>query len=187
MTTTYNNQVNAPYPLYSGVAAGPTAHGVIIGEGSSAVAAVTLAAGQVLVGTTASDPAAATITGSAGITVTSSTGAINIAGSGAGLTWLAAATAPTVAVNTAYVNTDASPNTFTLPTTAALGSVVGVVGQGAGTWTLAPGAGQTIKFGNQSASTGIVSTTQYDTIFVVCIVANTTWSVYSVTGNPSYS
>jgi hypothetical protein len=185
--TTYNNSTNSPFPLYSGASAGPTTHGVIIGEGTSAVASIVLSAGQILIGTTSSDPAAATITGSGGVTVSATTGAINIAGSGSGLTWLAAPTSPTVAVNTAYVATDASAITFTLPTTAALGSVVGVVGQGAGAWTLAPGAGQTIKFGNVVASTGIVSTTQYDTIFVVCIVANTTWSVYSVTGNPSYS
>ena len=72
--TTYNNSVNAPFPLFSAATTGPTANGVIIGEGTGAVAAVTLAAGQVLVGATASDPVAATITGSGGVTVTSSTG-----------------------------------------------------------------------------------------------------------------
>lgn len=186
--TTYNNAVNAPFPLYSAATAGPTAHGVIIGEGSSAVAAVTLAAGQVLVGTTASDPVAATITGSAGVTVTSSTGAIAIAGSGAGITWIAQSTASvTAAVNSAYIITDASAVTVTLPTTAAVGSVVGVVGNGAGGWTLAQGAGGNTRFGNVNSTTSIVSTNQYDCIFVVCVIANTTWVVYDVIGNPSYT
>lgn len=186
--TTYNNSVNAPYPLYSGASAGPTAHGIIIGEGSSAVAAITLSAGQVLVGTTASDPAAATITGTAGITVSSTTGAINIAGSGAGITWVNQSTASvTAAVNSAYVITDASAVTVTLPTTAAVGSVVGVVGNGAGGWTLAQGAGGNTRFGNVNSTTSIASTNQYDAIFVVCSVANTTWVAYSVIGNPSYS
>lgn len=57
----------------------PTAHGIMIAEGASAMTPIVLAAGQVLVGTTASDPTAATIGSGTGITVTSSTGAISIA------------------------------------------------------------------------------------------------------------
>ncbi len=53
-----------------------TNHGVLIGETTSPVNSVVLAAGQVLIGTTASDPVAANITGDAGITITSSTGAV---------------------------------------------------------------------------------------------------------------
>ena len=186
--TAYNNGTNSPFPLYSGATGGPTAHGVIIGEGSSAVAAVTLAAGQVIIGTTASDPVAGTMTGSAGITVQATTGAINIQGSGVGLTWTPAPSTPvTAAINNAYIITDASTVTITLPTTAAVGSVVGIVGKGAGGWIFQPGAGGTIQFGNVTASTAINSTNLYDTMFVVCVVANTTWVVFSSIGNPSYS
>ncbi len=186
--TTYNNATNAPFPLYSAATAGPTAHGVIIGEGTSPVAAITLSAGQILVGTTASDPVAATITGSSGITVTSTTGAIAISGSGSGITWIAQSTGTvTAAVNSAYIITDASAVTVTLPTTAAVGSVVGVVGNGAGGWTLAQGAGGNTRFGNVNSTVSIASTNQYDCIFVVCVIANTTWVVYDVIGNLSYS
>ena len=186
--TTYNNSVNAPFPLFSAATTGPTAHGVILGEGTSAVAAVTLAAGQVLVGTTASDPVAATISGSGGVTVTSSTGAIAISGSGIGITWVAQSTGTvTAAVGSAYIITDASAVTVTLPTTAAVGSVVGVVGNGAGGWILAQGAGGNTQFGSVNSTTSIASTNAYDSIFVVCVIANTTWVVYSSVGNLAYS
>ena len=189
--TTYNNADNAPFPLYSGVAAGPTAHGVIVGEGTSAVAAVTLAAGQVLVGTTASDPAAATITGSGGITVTSSTGAIAISGSGTGLTWSdVSGTTQAMAVDNAYIADNAAPVTLTLPATAAVGSVFGIVGKGAGGWIVAESTGQTIRFGNvvTTVTTGtLASTNQYDVVWIVCITANTVFSVYGSIGNITYS
>jgi hypothetical protein len=78
-------------------------------------------------------------------------------------------------VNTIYYITSASQATVTLPTTAAAGSIVGVVGNGAGGWILAPGAGQTIKLLSVSASTSVTSNNQYDGIRVMCTVANTTW------------
>ena len=80
MTT--NNSTNSPFPLSAtqgglGVAS-PTAHGVLIAEGASAANPIVLSAGQVLIGTTSSDPSAATITGSGGITVSATSGAIAI-------------------------------------------------------------------------------------------------------------
>lgn len=189
--TTYNNATNAPFPLYSGASAGPTTHGVIIGEGTSAVAAVTLAAGQVLVGTTASDPAAATITGGGGVTVTSTTGAISITGSGTGLTWTdVTGTSQAMAVNSAYVADNAGLVTLTLPAVAPLGSVFGIVGKGAGGWSVAEATGQIIKFGNQTTtitSGTLASTNQYDVVWLVCITANTTFSVYGSIGNITYT
>lgn len=60
----------------SGVA-NPTIHGVLIAEGTSPFTSIVLGAGQVLIGTTSSDPTAAAIAGTANqITVTSATGSI---------------------------------------------------------------------------------------------------------------
>lgn len=56
----------------------PTAHGVLIGEGASPANSVVLGAGQVLIGTTASDPVAATITSGTNILVDSVSGGITI-------------------------------------------------------------------------------------------------------------
>lgn len=97
-------------------------------------------------------------------------------------TWVSASgTTQAAAVNTAYVISNASQTTVTLPATAPLGSVVGIAGSGAGGWILAPNSGQTIKVIGVSAGTSITSAEQYDTIFVVCVVANTTWVAYSFT------
>jgi hypothetical protein len=61
---------------------GLTAHGVLIGEGASPLTSIVLGAGQVLIGTTASDPAAATLTQGQNIGITSASGAITIAFTG---------------------------------------------------------------------------------------------------------
>lgn len=190
-----NNSTNSPFPLSAtqgglGVAS-PTAHGVLIGEGASAVTPIVLSAGQILIGTTASDPSAATITGSGGITVSATSGAIAISGSGTGLTWVDQASGTvTMAVNTAYVVDDgASLVTLTLPATAALGSVFGIIGKGAGGWTIAQATGQSIHFGNVTTTTttgSLSSTLQYDSVWLVCITANTVFSVYDAVGNITY-
>ena len=65
----------------TGVAA-PTANGILIGEGASPVNSIVLSSGQILVGTTSSDPAAATIGSGAGILVSSGAGSISIANTG---------------------------------------------------------------------------------------------------------
>ena len=102
----------------------------------------------------------------------------------ANFVWTVAPSTPvTAAVNNAYIITDASAVTVTAPVTAAVGSIIGMVGNGAGGWTLNVGSGQTFKMGSSSASTSLASTNQYDSVFLVCVVANTTWVVYSSMGN----
>ena len=67
----------------SGVAS-PTAHGILISEGASAFTPIVLTAGQILIGTTASDPVAATLTAGTGVTITSVSGSITINATGSG-------------------------------------------------------------------------------------------------------
>jgi|ERR1019366_602658 hypothetical protein len=91
-----------------------------------------------------------------------------------------AGTSQTAVVDQNYVVANAGQTTITLPVTAALGSTVGVQGLGAAGWILAAGVGQTIKFGSSTTSSGgsLTSSNLYDSITVVCIVANTTWAVF---------
>ena len=56
----------------------PTAHGILVSEGSSPFNPIVLGAGQLLIGTTAGDPVAATLTQGTALTITSTTGAITI-------------------------------------------------------------------------------------------------------------
>lgn len=194
MTT--NNAVNAPFPLSAtkgglGVAS-PTAHGILIGEGASAVTPVVLGAGQVLVGTTASDPAATTITASGGISVALGSGSIAFTGSGTGFTWVdQTSSSVTMAVNSGYVTDNgASLVTYTLPSTAALGSVFAVVGFSSGGWAIAQQASQAIHLGNQVTTTGVggslASTNEFDVVYLVCVVANLTFVATSIVGNITY-
>ncbi len=186
-----NNQVNAPFPLSAtqgglGVAS-PTAHGILVAEGASAATPIVLAAGQVLIGTTASDPSAASLTPGSGISITSVTGSITIASSGVGsLVWLDLPGASvTAALNTGYIISDASQATVTIPATIAEGSVIGVAGKGAAGWILQANTGQIVHFGNSATTSAgsLTSTNLYDNVVILCITANTTFVVLSAVGN----
>jgi hypothetical protein len=75
--------------------------------------------------------------------------------------------------------------TFTLPTTAAVGDTVQVLGLGAGGWTIVQNTGQNIIMSNLVTTTttgSLSSTSRYDYVTLICCVANTTWSVQSVQG-----
>jgi hypothetical protein len=188
-----NNAVNAPFPLSAtqgglGVAS-PTAHGILVGEGSSAVTPIVLSAGQILIGTTSSDPSAATITGGANISVTSTTGSIVIASTVG--SWVdQTSTSVTMAVNTNYVADNVALVTLTLPSTAAFGSQFTVAGKGSGGWKIAQAASQQINFGNVVTTSGtggsLASANAFDVVSLVCTTANTGFSVISSIGNITY-
>ncbi len=117
------------------------------------------------------------------------TGDVTInASSGGGMTWTeVTGTSQTAATSTGYLLNNVGLVTLTLPDTAALGSVVRVVGKGAGGWRVAQNASENIRFGNQVTTTGtggrLDSTNQYDCVELLCTVADTTWTVISSIGN----
>ncbi len=93
-----------------------------------------------------------------------------------------------MAVNNGYIGNDgATLVTMTLPSTAAIGSIIEVQGAGSGLWTVAQNSGQIINFNGVATTTGtggsISSTSQYDSLKLICITANTTWAVNQSTGN----
>jgi hypothetical protein len=95
-----------------------------------------------------------------------------------------------MAVNTGYVSNDTSTLvTFTLPATAAVGQRVAVQGAGSGLWRISQNASQTISFNAATTTSGtsgyILSTSQFDTIDLVCITTNNAWAVFTSTGNLS--
>jgi hypothetical protein len=96
-------------------------------------------------------------------------------------------TSQAAAINSGYLVNSATLSTITLPATAAVGSLLEIVGVGAGGWRLSQAAGQQVVFGNLSNTTGtggqLNSTHQRDCIRLVCIVADTTWQVVSSIGN----
>jgi hypothetical protein len=102
-------------------------------------------------------------------------------------TTVVSGTTQAAAVNNCYVSNNAGTVTITLPSTAAVGDEIRILGLGAGGWLLAQNASQLIHFGNTTTTTGtggsIASRHQYDSLLIKCVVANTTFNVCSAQGN----
>lgn len=146
--------------------------------------------GQLLIGnTTGNTLTKATLTAGSGISVTNGSGSITIAATnGQGITWNnVTGTSQSAAVNNGYISNNAGLVTVTLPSTAAVGQIVEVAGSGAGGWRIAQNSGQTIRFGTSATTTGVSgrldSVNRYDAVRLICIVANTDFSVISSQGN----
>ncbi len=90
-----------------------------------------------------------------------------------------------------YVANNAGLVTFSLPATAAFGTEIEVMGNGAGGWIISQAAGQSINYGIASTTIGvsgsIASDDSKDSVRLVCVVANTTWNVASSQGNITVS
>ncbi len=159
-----------------------TNHGIVIGQGTSPVIATALTDGQLLIGSTGADPAAASLTAGTGISITPGAGSITIAATGSSLAWtVVTGTTQALVANNGYFANNAGLVTLTLPATAAVGDTFRVAGLGAGGWLIAQNASQLIHVGSAVTTTGITgsiaSTNQYDAIMFVCSVANTTFNV----------
>lgn len=192
-----NNVINSPLPTSvtnggTGLAT-LTAHGIMLGEGTSTPSFLVLTAGQVAIGTTASDPVGATLTPGTNIGITSATGSITINATGAAsFAWNnVASSTQSLAVNQGYMtNNGASLVTYTLPVTAAIGTIISVAGYSSGGWTIAQNSSQEIFFGNVHTTIGtggsLSSSNQYDQVTLLCTVANTDWVVTNSIGNLTY-
>ena len=79
-----------------------------------------------------------------------------------------------------YIANSASLVELALPVLSDVGDVIAVVGRGAGGWSITQGAGQSIKIAPVSTTVGALgslsSTQQYDSIQLVCVEANLTWT-----------
>ena len=93
-------------------------------------------------------------------------------------TTVVSGTTQAMATNNAYASNNAAQVVMTLPSTFAVGDEMIIMGLGAGGWKIAQNASQLIHFGNRVTTTGtggsLSSGTQYDTVMLKCLVANTT-------------
>ena len=94
-------------------------------------------------------------------------------------------TTQTIVSNNRYIPNNAALCTLTLPATSVVGDRVLVTGRGAGGWRVAQLASQIIH-GTTDSTTGtggrLDSTARYDSIELVCVVANLEWVIQSVKG-----
>ncbi len=140
----------------------------------------TMTNGQLIIGSTGATPAAVTLTAGTGVSISNGANSITINAAGGGMSWTTTAgTTQAAAVNNGYISGAAGQTTFTLPATAAIGDHVAIEGLGAGGWILAANTGQTIKIGTTTTSSAghLTSAASSDNVYVICIVANTTWRV----------
>jgi hypothetical protein len=175
-----NNAINNASPNIA-------AHSLMLSQAASAQTGLLLAAGQIPIGTTSSDPSGAALTAGTGISINSASGAVTISSTGVGsLTWNdVSGTTQAAAVNNGYIISNAGQTTVTIGATVAEGSVFAVQGKGAGGWILAMNTGQTCHFGNSATSSGgsLTSTNLWDSVAIVCVTANTTFAVTTSQGN----
>lgn len=95
-------------------------------------------------------------------------------------------TSATMNPNTGYIANNSGLVTLTMPSIASVGAEIDVFGLGAGGWRIAQPSGLTILYSPTTTTTGVggslSSAFRYDVVTLICVVANTTWSVYSSTG-----
>jgi hypothetical protein len=142
--------------------------------------------GQVLIGG-GSAPAWANITSSGStVTVTNGANTINLEVASPTMSFVdVTGTSASMAVNTIYMADNAGLVTLTLPTTAAQGTRISVCGGNSGlstgSWKIAQNSGQSIAFGSSTTTVGatgsLQATNQWDSITLICTVANTKWTV----------
>jgi hypothetical protein len=164
-----------------------TSNGLLYG-GTTVGALSAATNGQLPIGNTGNPPTLATLSAGAGISISNGAGTITISGSGGGFTWTeVTGTSANLAVNNGYIANNAGLVTLTLPTTAALGDTIKILGKGAGLWKLAQNASQFVNIVNTSTTTGatgsLTATEQYDCLTVICTTANNGWVAAEIVGN----
>ncbi len=141
--------------------------------------------GQLVIGSSAGAPLAATLTAGVGITITNAANSITINSDNSGLAWSGiAGTTQAAAVDSGYVVQNAATTTITLPAVFGIGDTIIIKGLGAGGWILTAAGGDIVHVGQVATSAGgtVTSANNYDVIQVSGLVANAEWSMdYSVT------
>lgn len=161
-------------------------NGVVISNTTTtgALASLSLTDGQVVIGSSVGAPAAATLTGGTGISITNGHNSITINNTGAGFTWTDATNASyTLAAQNGYVADRGTLVTFTLPTNNALGDTISIIGKGAGGWKIVYTTGQFIQFGSSASTTtsgNVASTNQFDCCTLVCTTASASAPVFTI-------
>lgn len=127
-----------------------------------------------------------------GIAITGSADNITFTSTGGGIAWnVVSGTTQALVPNNGYIVDNGALVTLTLPVTCSQGSVISIVGKGAGGWTLAQNSGQEIFFGTVSTTIGVTgalsSTNRRDVVTLLCITTDTEFQVIDSIGNITYA
>lgn len=128
------------------------------------------------------------VLGAGSITTSGAGSTVTISVSGSGITWSTISASQTLAVQHGYFCI--SPGgalSLLLPATSVIGDIIEVTLDGATSFVITQGAGQSIRLGNLSTTAGVggtlTTTQQGDTVYMVCQTANLKWNVLSSMGN----
>lgn len=166
-----------------------TQYAVPYGGGSTAAFnwLAPLSNGQLVIGSTGAAPVAATISAGTGIAVATGAGSLTISSTGSGLSWNFVAVDTAMVANNGYVLTGATNRNFSLPTTCAQGTVLRLVGNGTGLWTITQAANQLIRFGASVTTTGVAgslaASAQGNAVHLLCTTADLEFQVLDSVGN----
>lgn len=130
------------------------------------------------------------IVGAGTISVTGNSATNTLTISDADAAWTSVSASQSMISNMGYfVVSPGGAVVLTLPATSVQGDVIQVALDGATSWRIAQGAGQTIVMGNSTTTSGVggslTSTQQGDTVRLVNRVPNLRWVVVSSLGNPT--
>ena len=167
-----------------------TQYAVPYGGGSAAAVnwLAPLTNGQLVIGSTGAAPVAATLTAGPGTSIVNAAGSITIASTSSHDNWSFISASQALVANNAYgCISPGGALSLSLPATSAQGTMITVLLDGATSFTITQGAGQQIRFGNQTTTLGaggsLASSAQGDCVTLVCRTANTLWAVVSAVGN----
>ncbi len=95
--------------------------------------------------------------------------------------WNSAPSSQAMMANNGYITTSSSGLvSLSLPSVSVVGQPLSVAGMGSSGWEITQGTGQIVHVGSSPTTSGtggsISSSNQYDSINLLCIVANTTWT-----------
>lgn len=129
------------------------------------------------------------VVGSGSLVVTGNPGTntLTISDSGESEIWQAISTSQTLAVGNGYICSGGTNLSLALPAVSAVGSIIEITLDGSTSFSVTQAAGQSIKYGANVTTTGVAgsltTTSQGDSIRMVCSVANLRWNVLSSMGN----
>lgn len=187
-TATYPSTTTINQLLYSSAANTvtglATANRAVLTTGATGVPVLTALAtnGQLIIGSTAGVPAAATLTAGQGISITNASNGITVASNGATLAWSAKSTDFNATIGNGYFITGNA--IATLPSAPSNGDVIAFFVDGSFTVTVTGNTGQTIQISsNVSSAAGTqANTATGDALTLVYRSTNTKWVATSFVG-----
>ncbi len=164
----------------------PTIRTLPVAQGSSNFAFLgPLTNGQLLIGSTGANPVPANLIAGTNVSISNGAGGITISATGlGGFSWTSVTgTSQLMVANNGYIANNGGLVTLTLPVTSNVGDEIDILGKGAGGWLIAQQPGQTIVLGSSTTTVGVAgslaSTNAKDSLYMICTVANTEWTVGS--------